>query len=488
MKTTTTFLFLFLLFFLPASAQEWQIFYSSRDAFFRGSMIKHQGKVPGVVRAFHTDSVRLSGMDSVFHLFKTLREDSPLCFSVNAPCWLGDSIIIGSNGDNVLFDENNDSIIIRPQTPLNGSFVMYRFQSNGYMEGEVTAVVQGTVLGIADSIKTIRLQARNNSGQQIYNQFNGISFSVSKSNGMVSSVIWKAFPLQQDTFLYTVANEKRLTQGDVHDFAVGDVLQFRKDCYGGILKQLQEERVILEKWFSAGMDTVYYRRKISMKHITNSGAGLDSTMDTHIDTLMVGGLSTYLFHGKFPEQSIPDTIQKFPLKVQWHDYIMQSGDPYNGRTYLSYDDNRYIPAGNCFESVDGPVGAFYSAIPGCGTFFRYEYDHNVWPWLESYNYLTYYKKGADEYGSPAVISSITKNESAGKRYLNVFPNPVHDVLSVDLNNSKAGSVVLTNMLGEIVMEKEYESHTGVMKMDIGFLQPGVYFINNGNTVVKVVKF
>lgn len=68
--------------------------------------------------------------------------------------------------------------------------------------------------------------------------------------------------------------------------------------------------------------------------------------------------------------------------------------------------------------------------------------------------------------------------------LNVYPNPVNTILNVELKS--AGTLQITNMLGEIIQTQAIQS--GINSFDISNLTSGIYFIQTQNgTKTKFVK-
>ena len=164
-------------------AQNWQTFISSRDAFFISKPIvlnTHQ------IQAFHSDSVQLVSSDSLFHLFKTFKDTLGPCIYDNRASWLGDKILIKTNGENVFFNEKNDSIKINTFAQLNDSFPVYTYQNGDIITAVVTTISTRLVLGIPDSIKEITLHVSDALGNSISNLFDGQKISLSKNSGSIS--------------------------------------------------------------------------------------------------------------------------------------------------------------------------------------------------------------------------------------------------------------------------------------------------------------
>src|SRR5690606_33174909 len=57
---------------------------------------------------------------------------------------------------------------------------------------------------------------------------------------------------------------------------------------------------------------------------------------------------------------------------------------------------------------------------------------------------------------------------------NLFPNPVHDVLTIKIQNRKENKAILnlSDMSGRLVLSKEFRNNTPI---DVSHLRDGVYF-------------
>lgn len=71
----------------------------------------------------------------------------------------------------------------------------------------------------------------------------------------------------------------------------------------------------------------------------------------------------------------------------------------------------------------------------------------------------------------------------------IFPNPVKDLLNISLNNyhNKEINIKLYNSLGELVINKLIQNNTNEIKLDIGTLPKGVYFIEINNNSINILK-
>lgn len=87
-----------------------------------------------------------------------------------------------------------------------------------------------------------------------------------------------------------------------------------------------------------------------------------------------------------------------------------------------------------------------------------------------------------EYASPKTsgISSID-NE------VKIYPNPVVDILSIEMNKkSRFNSIQIFNLIGQKIIEKDYP--TNEVKLDLSYFEKGIYILKiNGDKSYKIVK-
>ena len=76
------------------------------------------------------------------------------------------------------------------------------------------------------------------------------------------------------------------------------------------------------------------------------------------------------------------------------------------------------------------------------------------------------------------VESIVENKVA------VYPNPMSDVLNIELGDSQT-DIVIYNSLGQVV--RRYENMSGDMQINVAELKSGMYFIRINNETTKVIK-
>jgi len=91
----------------------------------------------------------------------------------------------------------------------------------------------------------------------------------------------------------------------------------------------------------------------------------------------------------------------------------------------------------------------------------------------------------DDIMSIELLSNGEQEESN----VELFPNPVKDILKIKLPNASTGNIVIFNVLGENVLSGDFSSRT--MQIDLSKLKSGIYLVRiqteNQSTIKKIVK-
>ncbi len=297
----------------------------------------------GLIKGIKIETVTANGNDSVYFNFKSLRTDTcgGIAYSLTpyGASWIGDRVIIKPDGKNIFFNKNSDTIMLETQAGFNDRWKLFRFPDGGWIEGWVSDTDTLTIAGVADSVKIISLQLKDSAGSSLPHSINSKYFSISKWNGLTAAPDIYDFP--DDTLQYIRTGKKRLTNGEVYDYEVGDERQI-KITSGSAFWPLVVRYVldiIISKQFSAGLDSVFYqmkRKTIEYTYYPDS-LGYPSEPDLtsiYEDTVQV--LYTQLnapVLAWMPEEAI---VEIFDL---W-DYMLQSKNSvYGGRTFMVYENH-----------------------------------------------------------------------------------------------------------------------------------------------------
>ena len=145
----------------------------------------------------------------------------------------------------------------------------------------------------------------------------------------------------------------------------------------------------------------------------------------------------------------------------------------------NYDKLHFLIDGTEKNNWSGEIGwtqATYNLTPGTHE-LRWEYTKDVslstgsdCAWIDNVVF------------PPSTI--ITSVETTVEHNVAVYPNPMNDVLNIELGDNQS-DVVIFNSLGQMV--RRYDAVSGDMQINVADLKSGMYFIRINNETTKVVK-
>lgn len=450
----------------------------------------------GIIKGIKIDSASAGGNDSVYYNFNSLRTDTCDGFTYSltpyGASWIGKRVIIKPDGKNIFLNKNSDTLIIETQAHLNESWALFRFPDGDWIEGSVADTGIITVAGADDSIQIISLQLKDSAGTSLFHSINSKYFAISKWHGLIATPDIYDFP--DDTLQYVRTDKKRLTNGDIFNYAVGDERQI-KITSGSAFMPLVERYVldiIIGRRFSVGFDSVFYqmKRKIIEYAYFPDSMGYPSEPDitsAHEDTVQISyaQLDSPVL-AWMPEEAI---IEDYDL---W-DYTLQSGNSvYGGRTSMVYGNRGcyFIETDSCWSPViDGTV---YSRIfiEGLGSL---ESDYSFGGGYSEE--LIYYRKGQETFGQ--LFTNIA--DIPEKNYsISIYPNPLTSTSTLEytLQQSETLTIRLLDLQGKTVKtflsntQKEAGSHRQAITLPAS-LPAGSYLIviesEKGTMGVRVTK-
>ena len=192
--------------------------------------------------SFRLDSVHFQSGDSIFYSYMAFRDTSivnqyPLpCTDTTKGSILGRKVLRRPDGTFKFFNRYSDTIILKPSASLNETWKIIGLPNNCYLEAKVTGKALETFLGISDSVKTITLQAKNQSGISISHPMNGKVIKLSKSYGLTEFYDVYYFPNSATQYSlygksYPVIGFQDPTAEEIYNWPVGAVFHYRD--YGG---------------------------------------------------------------------------------------------------------------------------------------------------------------------------------------------------------------------------------------------------------------
>ena len=471
MKTRRIFFFLLTIVVLKAHAHDYQTVYANQTALFNNSS-KDQ------IKGLRVDSVKLAS-DIILYPFATIQEVSAGCFSPYKASWLGEKVVIKTDGVNLFFNRDGDTITLKTQARLYERWIAFQRADTFRVEASVQVTELGIVLGLSDSVKTIAFRLLDQQGNTVDHALNKLKVKISKTHGFVETLNFYLFPdivasypdnILMSYTLVGLTNPKvgvqNLTWFDVNGFNPGDELHVQEHNLGDSDFSLPireyDNRCIykyLERTDYADSIIYRYARKQSIKTVYTD----KTTLETFNDTVRSVVLANPGFD-KLPGEPIFDNNSAYQMYMRNDEFLM--------KVIPSAMNEFYVGNGDCWSEIAGE---------GCLPEKRY-IDGLGGPYYYCYGYagdseerkLVYYKKGETEWGEKLVITGVHNVKThAG---LQVFPNPARNVVTFQLNDD-AGTheVRIYNQNGSLVKTEQFKGSSCKIKLT-GY-KSGIYFYN-----------
>lgn len=443
------------------------------------------------INGIKIDSVLLNANDTILLNFKTMRNPifQDTCGNPYGASWLGNKIILKSNGYNYFFNKYNDTIIINTQAKINDSWRLYQYPNNNYLEATIISIDTTLFLGIADSVKTIELQLKDSSGNNLSNSLNNSTFKLSKNYGLIKMPDFYEFPYDSIPDVTSVSNEYiqnyfpeyylvgktnpdigivNIKAENIFDYNIGD--EFHTERIYTIIGPgtkyiIHTINKVIAKYRSENNDTLIYsiERCGRQESWENSNSHIFSYFNDTIQKAYIWSNNLYSHLNFMPNETYSIFIE--------YDYCdLKITDDYNNRlvkwnppivSYSSSIDTCYN-----FGSLI-PGATIYYYINGCGEYYTGSYDD----FFGEYDHLSlkYFKKGSEYWGTPFVCSTLLDNSviQLQNPRVKLYPNPLENIsyleildlneniLDIDIFNSSGRKIMSTKTLNKnkITLEK-----------------------------------
>lgn len=155
------------------------------------------------IHSIKFDSIRVVNNDSIFYPYKVVSN-----FTIPLPDtlilrnhWIGKEIIKFFTGDYAIINSQNDTIWIYPKTPINLSWILFKYPNGNVVKATVKSINQSVILTYYnETIKTIRLHVEDSNGTQISGHpLNNKTFSFGESLGFINIPQFDLFPNEYKT-------------------------------------------------------------------------------------------------------------------------------------------------------------------------------------------------------------------------------------------------------------------------------------------------
>jgi hypothetical protein len=404
---------------------------------------------------------------------------------------LGRKILKKHNGWFFFFNSTNDTIRINNLAVVNETWKFCDLPNNGYIQAKVTNIINDSVLTGIDQVKIITFQAKNNSNADTSHILNQKSIRLSQHYGL--SQMLDVYTIPNDTVNYILAGKadppagiQDLTWQQIYDFNVGDEF----DYSGGevwiysYFYFKDEIYHVLEKT-TYGNDSVKYVMEYCRKDSTYIPKGSSSVHDTISVTynfLQLANTNASWFT-KLPEEFFNQYNLADSYKINF---------AYNNRQTKSVKFGAYTvdwffphcwiyeiqPAcWEIFQSENQYVNGLGLAYYDEECYANYVHTHTKW------NYLKYFRKGSETWGTPVAsdcwtLTSTEPQKEKSDRTIHVVPNPVETEAKIwfDANgeNEELYFLLIDNM-GRIVAQ--FYTEIIPYTFDRTGLPNGLYFLS-----------
>ena len=490
---------LFIGLIMPAYSQNYQTVNSSEVKLLKGN--------DSVIRGYRIDSLKIQDGDTLLYPSRTIQYigDQPVqafeCYDVEGSSMFGDYVRIMPNGTNLFFNQNGDTIRLETQAQAGDTWEIWSgidwLDNEFAIYGEMLETELQDIFGVADSVRSIRLNAYDNEMNLVESfQFNDYLISISKNYGLLTAFNFYAFPnLREDYFgyftrhytLYGIESQglgkSNLTTFGIFDFQPGDIIHYeRMQMYtgNGFKQQVKEEYTSRVEYNG---DSIIYGVNVDIKMFnhSNNGADISISFSNYQTTRRIIPLS-YL--DKLP--GLPHGIFTEP-QPQYYSIVMAEGAFTEKRDLqmaqpggtLYYDEYQ-----DCYvQGIDGLCGAGEPNIYRRGLGGPY---YNC-DWYVDLNHktLVYFLKDSAEWGTPLDFT-VSLTDIQNQVSFDVFPNPATDKVNVKLYDAiLPSSVEIVDISGRTVFTKSVDA--AVTQLDISQLQSGIYFVRipfSGNKSVR----
>ncbi|MFM2206461.1 MAG: Secretion system C-terminal sorting domain [Bacteroidota bacterium] len=477
---------------LPRSeAQDFRLFDPGRTDYFKE--LFRSGATPATchwfdpytnsaIKATRIDSVTVSGSDTLLFAFRSWKDtftvDYSACGFKEGPGWMGREIRELSSGQTVFHTLTGDSVTVWHTVGFAPQWTFVSFADGKSVTAQLDSFFVGTVAGITDTVKQIRLTALDSAGAvdtsaPLHNR----TLWVSKSHGFFKTLSFIDLPEYVE--LQRIENVSPVSPGAIYDFDPGDEFEYISACqvfppWPAAPPSYLFVR-ILSKWHgpSLSQDTLYYSRMIIDQSFT-----FNPNPSPHLDTVTVTSYDTVCYPNPMQPlyTTVPEQNGLLALfgNVDFGTYrLFKDSAAYENRAIYTETNGFYSASDSClYLNHFEPVFYTRSVAPGIGE-VRHESDERSIAGQLCHTDLIWYRKGNNVFGNYYDIFSGT-DEIQSAIALQVFPNPFTDKVIVTVDPEVAQSLRCYAADGKLLAEKEVTGRMTVISTSDW--PSGVYYL------------
>ena len=417
--------------------------------------------------------------------------------------WLGRKVLQLNDGTFIFDSYWNDSVILKTHANIGESWVFFHDSSSLYYRATVISTDTLTVLSSVDSVKTIMINAYNDSGIVTSDPLDSFNIILSKNNGFVQVFDLYTFPYHKPDSIFRQGLDFFLDRSTCNYSEITGAYCYNPNANITIFKLvnfINPNQQQLHNWNIGDIIETY--------HSFDAGAPIslpcessDNILDTVIDKVISGNAISYTISGKhFSCRCSNDPCDLILNKGECTFYntaylitdtsFLPESDPY-ASYYVFYFPN---DSSNCLlspeyvmipfeyhEEEENPVPTIYKFGIGLTYYGHIDVDNLIW----EFDGLVYTNINGIPCGTPPDSSSQVSSINLSSHSFLVFPNPASSELTITAID-RINQINITNLLGQSLYIGNYNNKQA--QIDVSDLPAGIYFIRiNGTEVRKFVK-
>ncbi len=490
-----------------ASAQNWEVIQPGVNSKYYRDIFN-----PVKTINIYPDSIVTVGSDQFIYLRKG-PEHGPLSNDLsygypgeyvvaNQVSRFGKLVIKSSSGDYRFISYCGDTILLKSQAQINQPWIFAPFRSGRYLEAAVIQMEIGTVLGVSDSIKTIRITSKDSLGQILtFDGWNQITFKISKNHGLLSTPAMRLASLCNDSTgmpvsdptIYNLVSQKANQQwlgtpdtklDEIFNLSIGDIFHFNEietnsnSFHSYLSKKQVIEQVIYKNNYPNGDSIELGLKRMFVDSTTNnSPVSSNTNVNYRHDTI-----TKIIYLEPYRYIDALDTSSSYTSEI----YFLSYDTTYNGRNKISvplpvvgligYTSNNvfflncspvgsagYTSALQVFSKDLGVVQEIIKSPSIMGPYGCRQYSR----------VLTYFSKNGETWGTPFDTLAVLgfDDQLVERKAIEVFPNPVKIGNTLHFTQLENSKIQIYNLLGNLV--GTYQGNEVVV--DPAVFQSGIYF-------------
>jgi hypothetical protein len=472
-------IFFFLLLSTFSFGQNFKLIHPNRDYYFDPLDLSNQISLAGI----SIDSTTASVSDSIFYSYKCMNKHGVYpsfgCYDIQDTGFIGEKFLVRNTSETVFFNDEEDSILFKPQAALNSTWRMMDLDSGKFIQAKVNSIDTLFHFGFYDSLKVITLQTYNSANMAIPHLFNNYQFHISKQFGFIKTSSLLRFPKDSMSYhLKGITNPdygvKNITLHDIFNFNVNDTMQYfeQSQAIGNYWARKWTQKNMLSKYESANHDTLVY--DIERFEFSNTIINMVSYTNYIHDTTK----TFYLVSDDFQFNKRPN---EYSGNFNWggsfdESYPAADDTSYNFRNKKRFDGySTYDSLNHCLIDLGGwcstPHTSFAEGLGYIGTAYTAGFC--------SREKMTYFHKGTETWGTPFNWSVIlATNDLSQTIPLIVKPNPFESEINIEFLTSSSDkiNIFISNSLGQMVFEKTFNA-TSQISIPTEKFANGLYFLS-----------